>query len=63
MSETTARERAVCPTCDSPEPHLHPAVQFEGEVGLCMDPFHRVITPQNTPERISKTLAILGGQR
>lgn len=32
--------RGKCPTCDSPAPHLHPAVQFEGEVSLCADSFH-----------------------
>lgn len=42
-----------CPTCGSPQPHLHPAVQFEGEVQPCLDAFHRTVTPQNTPERIA----------
>ena len=27
-----------CPTCDSPQPRLHPAVQYEGEVEICNDP-------------------------
>lgn len=29
-----------CPTCGSPAPHLHPAVQFEGETEPCTDQFH-----------------------
>ena len=41
-----------CPKCESPQPHLYPAVAFEGEVGDCLDPFHRIITPQNTAEKI-----------
>lgn len=32
---------APCPSCDSPEPRLHPATQAEGEVtALCGDRFH-----------------------
>ncbi len=41
-----------CPTCNSPQPHLHPAVQFEGEVQPCADDYHRTVTPSNTPARI-----------
>jgi hypothetical protein len=31
---------AGCPTCSSPDPRRHPAVQHEGEVQECTDPFH-----------------------
>jgi hypothetical protein len=31
---------ATCPTCSSPDPAKHPAVQHEGEVQLCKDRFH-----------------------
>ena len=46
-----------CPRCDSPAPHLHPAVQFEGEVETCTHDFHLMLTPQNTPEYIKGVLA------
>lgn len=36
-----------CPRCSSPAPHLHPAVQHEGEVQPCDHAFHKRITPQN----------------
>ena len=29
-----------CPLCDSPDPARHPAVQSEGEVSLCPNPWH-----------------------
>ena len=41
-----------CPRCDSPQPHLHPAVQCEGEVQLCSHEYHHQVTSQNTQERI-----------
>lgn len=41
-----------CPQCDSPAPHLHPAVQYEGEVSTCTDEFHLTPTPSNRPEYI-----------
>jgi hypothetical protein len=48
-----------CPRCDSPAPHLHPAVQHEGEVQPCPHAFHLTVTVQNTPERIEQTRALL----
>lgn len=39
--------RKGCPTCLSPQPHLHPTVQHEGEVSVCKDLFHSQVTPQN----------------
>jgi len=36
-----------CPSCDSPEPHRHPAVQLGGEVQLCSSEWHR-----STPEGV-----------
>lgn len=42
-----------CPTCKSSAPHLHPAVQHEGEVHTCADEFHLRETPQNKPEYIA----------
>ena len=42
-----------CKTCGSPQPHLHPSTQFEGEVSLCLDEFHLAETSQNRPSYIS----------
>lgn len=39
-----------CPRCGSKAPHLHPAMQFEGEVEICTHDFHLQKTPQNTPQ-------------
>lgn len=43
-----------CPTCESPAPHRHPAMAFEGEVETCADEFHLQETPQNRPEYIAQ---------
>ncbi len=42
-----------CPACKSTAPHLHPAVQFEGEVSICADAYHLIPTNQNRPEYIA----------
>lgn len=43
---------ARCPRCNSPQPHLHPAVQVEGEVSICTHGYHLTPTNQNRqPER------------
>lgn len=34
----------TCPTCGSPDPQRHPAVQWEGEVQLCRDAWHAPYT-------------------
>ncbi|ALJ12586.1 hypothetical protein [Sphingopyxis macrogoltabida] len=42
-----------CPTCDSPDPHRHPAMAFEGEVEVCTDAYHLIPTNQNRPGYIA----------
>lgn len=47
MNDTRHTDVLRCPTCDSYAPHLHPAVQHEGEVHTCIDAFHLQDTPMN----------------
>lgn len=46
-----------CPTCNCPEPHLHPAMQSGGEVEVCADGYHLTPTPQNLPAYIELVAA------
>ena len=48
-----------CPTCDSAAPHLHPAVQHEGEVQPCRDVYHERVTPENTIESVQNLRELL----
>lgn len=38
-----------CPTCGSPDPARHPAVQFEGEVSICQDAYHAPLVLDQDP--------------
>lgn len=51
-----------CPRCQSPAPHLHPAVQVEGEVETCTHEFHLRQTPQNLPRYREAVLRKLEAQ-
>lgn len=46
-----------CPRCDCRAPHLHPAMQYGGEVELCTHDYHLTPSPQNRPEYIQAVLA------
>jgi hypothetical protein len=51
-----------CPRCDSPSPERHPAVQHEGEVEICTDPFHLTPTNMNRPQIIAAVCAKIAEQ-
>lgn len=40
FAEPAKRPPEKCPTCDSPSPALHPAMQWEGEVQPCRNAWH-----------------------
>lgn len=46
-----------CPKCESPNPKHHPAVQWEGEVHLCRDPWHKPSAEQIEAEWVKKEAA------
>lgn len=46
-----------CPTCESPAPHLHPAIQVEGEVEICADAYHLTPTNQNRAKYIEAVVS------
>lgn len=51
-----AHDGSHCPRCDSPAPHLHPAMQYGGEVQPCSHPFHEKNTPENARYLVSRPL-------
>ena len=57
MSDYAPHPGHKCPTCNSPEPHLHPAMQFEGEVETCINEFHLIPTNMNRQQYIDDVLA------
>jgi len=44
MTVHTEMKPKRCPTCDSPKPNLHPAMQHGGEVQPCRDQWHTPFT-------------------
>ena len=57
MREYAPHPRTRCPTCRSRDPHLHPAIQYEGEVEVCTDVYHLIPTNQNRLEYIEAVKA------
>lgn len=53
MTDYAPAPRHRCPSCGSRAPHLHPAVQFEGEVETCADDYHLIPTNQNSASYIA----------
>jgi hypothetical protein len=56
MTEYAPHPGHNCPRCNSPHPHLHPSVQFEGEVETCPHEYHLTPTNQNRQQSIDLTL-------
>ena len=60
MTETTQyapHPHYRCPRCNSRDPHLHPAMSFEGEVEVCTHDYHLIPTAQNTEKHRAAVIA------
>lgn len=50
---TVERREPVCPTCGSPDPARHPAMQHEGEVQPCGDSWHGSLLTEDQQQHLA----------